>query len=547
MTLLQHHVLALSLTAFTTFGLGLLVFLADPKSRLNRIFALYSLAIVGWGIEEALIVGASTQAIANLISYIGWIPVFFIAPTFFHTVLLLVDEKNKTSRVILSVGYLVSFVFLALHLFFPGFLTELPRPVGYVRFHHDITPLGVTIPIVFLILVNLGFWPLWRAHQRATGQLRVQLNYLFRASLLAYLGGSSSWFFVFGFHLPFISPFGIYCVPLYSIATTYAVLHHKLFDVHLVIRRSVVYSLLVTSLTVGYFGLVYVVELLFRTTFGYQSIWLSLAAFALMALLFQPLKVGIQRLVDWCLFRAPHEELIRRMERLEHEVRQADKLKAISTLAAGMAHEIKNPLTSLKTFAAYLSEKSDDPAFQQKFQRVVAQEVDKIDQIVRRVLEFAKPASPQLKPVRVSQLLDETLDFLSNEAVRRRVEVRRSYASGDAIQADPQQLRQVFLNLFLNSFEAMNGSGGRVSVSTAKDGGRLAVVIEDSGHGIPKEHLQRVFDPFFTTKQDGTGLGLSIVQGIIAEHRGTISFDSEPNRGTTCTLTFPITSPEANS
>ena len=113
---------------------------------------------------------------------------------------------------------------------------------------------------------------------------RTQLKYLFWASLIGYLGGSPDWCLVYGFHIPLINPFGLYGVPCYSIATAYAVLHHRLFDVNVVIRKSLVYSILVTTLTVGYFGMTYLVERLFQTTLGYQSVWLSLTAFALMAL-----------------------------------------------------------------------------------------------------------------------------------------------------------------------------------------------------------------------------------------------------------------------
>ena len=121
-----------------------------------------------------------------------------------------------------------------------------------------------------------------------------------------------------------------------------------------------------------------------------------------------------------------------------------------------------------------------------------------------------------------------------------RVEVHRRYGADDTIQADPQQLRQVFLNLFLNSLESMNGSGGQLSVSTVRDGSRLAVTIKDTGHGIPKEQLHHIFDPFFTTKQGGTGLGLSVVHTIITDHRGTIRIVSHPGLGTTITLEFPV-------
>jgi signal transduction histidine kinase len=522
--------------------------MAGPHRRLNQIFGLYTLAITGWALEEAFLVGASTQAIANIIWPIGWSFVLFIAPTFLHTALLCTEAKDKTSKYLLITGYFTSAIFFILQWVYPMLLTGPPRPVGYTRFHHAVTPLGVILPLTFLVFVNVALWRLWRGgYKEATGQRKTQLKYLFWSSVIGYLGGSPSWFFTFGFHLPFISPFGIYGVPCYSLAMAYAIFQHRLFDVNLVIRKSLVYSLIVSILTMGYFGSIYVIERVWQVSFGYRSLWFSIVVFAIMTVLFQPLKVGIQRFVDLLFFRAPHEELVKRMERLEQEVRQADKLRAVSTLATGMAHEIKNPLTSIKTFTSYLSERGSDPAFQQKFQQVVTQEVDRIDQIVRRLLEFAKPAPPQLEPTTVSRLLDETLDFLTSEALRRRVEIERAYEDTGAIEADPQQLKQAFLNLFLNSLEAMNGSGGTLAVATGRNGSRLTVTIRDTGQGIPKEHLGRIFDPFFTTKSHGTGLGLSIVQGIITEHHGTITFASDPNHGTTCTLTFPLATVETNS
>ena len=212
-------------------------------------------------------------------------------------------------------------------------------------------------------------------------------------------------------------------------------------------------------------------------------------------------------------------------------------------LAAGMAHEIKNPLTSIKTFTEYLPHKYDDPAFREKFTRIVTQEVGKITSLVQRLLDFAKPAPPHLQPTHVSQLLEETLEFLSSDCLKQRIQIERAYGSdGATIQADHQQLRQVFLNLLLNSLEAMDGNGGTLSVSTTKQDARLAVTITDTGPGIPNEHLPRLFDPFFTTKPTGTGLGLSIVHRLVTEHRGTITFDSPLRHGTRCTLTFPLSS-----
>lgn len=189
MTLLQHHILALTLTAITTFGLGLLVFLADPKRRLNQVFGLYSLAISYWGIVEGFLLGARNQASANLWAYLEWIGVIFIAPTFIHTVFMLTGYKTSRSKTILRSAYSISFLLLLLHLF-----TELiaapPRPVAYAPFMNNLANIGYVIPAVFLVLVNIALWKLWHTYKENSGQRKTQLKYLFYGSLIGYLGGS---------------------------------------------------------------------------------------------------------------------------------------------------------------------------------------------------------------------------------------------------------------------------------------------------------------------------------------------------------------------
>ena len=396
------------------------------------------------------------------------------------------------------------------------------------------------MPLMFSILVNIALWQLWHTYQQATGQRKAQMKYLFWASVIGYIGGSPDWFpNSLGFCVPILNPFGIYGVPCYSLAMTYAVLQHRLFDVHLVIRKSLVYSVLITLLTVGYFGIIHFVERLFQAAFGYRSVGVSLTAFALMALVFHPLKLGIQRLVDQLLFKEPREELVKRLERLEEQVRQAEKHRAVAILAAGMAHEINNPLTSLKTFTEFFPEKVDDPVFRKKFHRIVTQEIQKIQLIVRRLLDFSKPTTLQLQPLRLSAVLDDTLELLSHECLRRDIKVERSYHEPDVISGDAQQLRQVFLNLLLNSLEAIDRSG-MLTVSMTEEEGALRVTIEDTGKGIAQSDLQRIFEPLFTTKSNGTGLGLSIVRDIITDHHGTIHFDSHLDLGTRCILMFPL-------
>jgi len=335
-----------------------------------------------------------------------------------------------------------------------------------------------------------------------------------------------------------LQPLATYGVPVAVLMIAYGIFAYGLFDMNVVIRRSLVYSILVTLLTVCYFGLVYGVERLFQTTFGYQSIHVSLAAFALMALIFQPLKIGIQRVVDWLFFRAPQEVMIKRLERLEEETRQMERLKAVAILAAGMAHEIKNPLSSIKTFASYMEEKYDDAQFRQKFTKVMQQETDKINALVRRMLDFAKPSQPKLQQVQLSKLIDETVDLLHGTMLNKHLQIVKAYSTNDEVFADPVQIKQVFLNILINSVEAMD-QRGCITISTVADNGHLEILMADTGPGIPKQDLPRLFDPFFTTKAQGTGLGLSIVHSIVKEHGGRIIVDSDVGKGTTVRIQLP--------
>jgi signal transduction histidine kinase len=165
--------------------------------------------------------------------------------------------------------------------------------------------------------------------------------------------------------------------------------------------------------------------------------------------------------------------------------------------------------------------------------------VERINLIVQQLLDFAKPAPPKLIPVDVPRLLDETLELLNGELVHRHVQVQRYYKGSERVLGDPQQLKQVFINLVLNSLQAVNG-GARLELRTAVEGSSLSVTIADNGCGIAPKDLPHVFEPFYTTKATGTGLGLAVAQGIVTEHGGQIAVESQMGRGTRLVLRLPI-------
>jgi len=246
------------------------------------------------------------------------------------------------------------------------------------------------------------------------------------------------------------------------------------------------------------------------------------------------------------------------LKQLQMEMRRTERLASLGTLAAGVAHEIKNPLVSIKTFAQLFPERYADQEFRTSFYQLAAKEIDRINSLVEHLLDLAKPPSVAYKPIHISRVLDEIIDTIEAELQRRHIEMRRDYQAEEAVvAADGQQMKQVFLNFLMNAMDSI-GAQGRIQVRTRQvsgpldgvgaspllSGEHLRVEIEDSGGGIPEEALEKIFDPFYTTKAEGTGLGLSISHKIISDHGGAISVDSRPGR-TVFSIYLPVVFQEA--
>ena len=167
-------------------------------------------------------------------------------------------------------------------------------------------------------------------------------------------------------------------------------------------------------------------------------------------------------------------------------------------------------------------------------------EVERINRIVQQLLEFAKPVPPKLAPLQLTPLLDQTLDFLGQECLSRHITLTRDYQTPGPLLGDASQLKQVVLNLFLNSLEAMNGAGGRLTVTTRQEDAELVCTVTDTGSGIAPEHLAHLGEPFYTTKPQGTGLGLAVVQGILKEHGGRLTVTSTVGRGAVAEIRLPL-------
>ncbi|MDL1970522.1 MAG: ATP-binding protein [Candidatus Desulfofervidaceae bacterium] len=241
--------------------------------------------------------------------------------------------------------------------------------------------------------------------------------------------------------------------------------------------------------------------------------------------------------------RELEEEITRKTEELEQthqELIRSERLAAMGTAVAHVAHEIKNPLIVIGGFANQLLRSFEKDEKVKKKLGIIVKEASHLEGFLKDIGHFAKDITPQKETVDLNQLIEEIIVFVEPELVNRKISLKTYLTPlSPFIHADPVQIKQVLLNLIKNAVEAMP-EGGQLTIRTYKNNEGI-IEISDTGKGIPKEILDKIFNPFFTTKKDGTGLGLSICHKIVTAHRGKIQVESEVDRGTTVTIILPLT------
>jgi signal transduction histidine kinase len=229
----------------------------------------------------------------------------------------------------------------------------------------------------------------------------------------------------------------------------------------------------------------------------------------------------------------------RKQQEAQLSVERSHKLSLVGQLAAGVAHEIKNPLASIKGAADILTEDDATPADRTEFKNILQNEIKRIDATVAEFLRFGRPKKTTLQRLDLTPTLQATLRQIETQAKRKGVSIDASLQDNVLVDGDPEKLHQMTLNLMLNAVEA-SCEGDTIAVTLdAADGKWATVTIQDTGPGIKDADLQRVFEPFFTTKTSGTGLGLAVVKDIVDSHAGEISIDSTEGQGTTVVVSLP--------
>jgi two-component system NtrC family sensor kinase len=230
------------------------------------------------------------------------------------------------------------------------------------------------------------------------------------------------------------------------------------------------------------------------------------------------------------------------------KIMESERLAIIGQLAADVAHEINNPLQGIVTYSHLLLEKMPQGSSTKNSIKKIVIQANRCTEIIRGLLDFSRQRKPQKKPSNVNLILQECVSLVDNQAIFHNINIIKDFTENiPQVVIDPSQMQQVFMNMIINAAEAMGGNG-QLTLATRLDAveGSIEVEFADTGHGITEENLERIFDPFFTTKEvgHGTGLGLAISYGIIKEHKGVISVQSEVGKGTTFVVRLLVTTEE---
>ncbi|MCL6572759.1 MAG: PAS domain S-box protein [Bacillus sp. (in: Bacteria)] len=245
-------------------------------------------------------------------------------------------------------------------------------------------------------------------------------------------------------------------------------------------------------------------------------------------------KLDIVEGVNFTVFKDVTDKVV-----MQEQIRKSDRLNVIGELAAGIAHEIRNPMTALKGFIQLLE--GSIKAEHSMYYQVITSELTRMDSIINEFLILAKPQEIRFQQKNVNQIMKETVELLNAQAILYNVQFNTHYGDNlPSLYCEPNQLKKVFINIIKNAIEVMP-DGGIISIIIKKiEQNQIHISIQDQGMGIPDDKIKKLGEPFYTTKESGTGLGLMVSYQIIEEHKGTIQIESEEGKGTTFHLTLPI-------
>jgi len=421
----------------------------------------------------------------------------------------------------------------------------------YTPFYaHDMSPFigflwlkpGILFHIIllhFVILVAFSFIFLWNSYKNEQkGDFKRQIKLVLIALGIAFASGSMN--YLMWYRVP-IPPVANVLVAVYVIIITYAILKYQLLDIKIVIKNSLVYSVLASIITIVYFGVIYLSEHFLKITIGYHSPIASLATAILVAVFFVPVKNFVQSLVEKHIFKATYAQIAEQNDRLRRQIMVSERYKTFSEIAKSVTVAIRDPLTTLKTYSHFYHTKRNDPEFLDKFDLILAKEIQKIQDLTDGLSKYSSPEPLSIERAEIYSLINQILDGLQHQLSTQKISLNRYYDAKAScwLHVDPKQLQQVLTNIVLNSFKTMP-DGGQLWIGAEKKDETFSIYVKDTGTPIPKDQLEKVFDPFYRYQEENKGLDLAIAFSIIENHGGKIFVEGGKDSGNEFIIQLPI-------
>ncbi len=529
---MKVYIYSLLFTSLSSVILGLFTIYKNSQSKPARLWALACFCCSGWSLFSALTYGAHDPQSAVLYSKLLNVFAAYMCVLVAHFCKEITESKITNN--LFKIGYLNA-VLITLFAFFTDYFAGA---TPFLKFNYfvSVKPLYHFFTVHFFFYFFYAEYLLIKSLAYLSEPKRNQVKYILVALTSGYVGGIST--FLTAYRVP-IEPVLANFVWLYVAIISYAIVKHQLMDIKIVIKKTLYYSCLAVVISLVYLLIVFLFYSFFLATNKTPSLLMSFIGILFIAVTFKPLEIWFHRILERRFFKGTIGEISEQKERLETELERRERLKSVGILAAGMAHEIKNPLTAINTFADYLPTKYNDPEFREKFSRIVKQEVARVKEIVSDLLLFSKPADPSPKLSDIRKIVTDILELLSSTVLKKGITV---HVSPDGAKAfvDPDQIKQALLNIIMNALDAMPEGGGELTIRAVTEAKSLKITIQDTGCGIPPDKISSIFDPFYTDKEQGTGLGLAVTHSIVEKNRGKISVRSKVGLGTTFTIMLPL-------
>jgi signal transduction histidine kinase len=580
-------ILVLTTSFFVTLALGFYVLVAAPHRTVNRVFALF-LAMMGlWIVKDLAFWGFQRPNEDGS----WWAAISFWVGCLLQIVFLSFAEIFPENRPIPWRRVLIAS--LPMVVFTPALLRgEFWRSVGFEqdRFRIELTSYAYGAGVYNMIILTAGLYRLWEKYKRYRNELwGKQIASVIAAVLItsSLLVASANLLPVFGFNqlLPICSIFIVVGALIYA----YAITNFELFSLQTALDQlklfPLAYKAAITVTLTGIFGFFLCQVPVAVWAFGLESEgWKKFLVFSAIAgtlpslvmillivrILSRPLREMTETALDVARgnygaetpLRSNDElgvlassinvmsrkmaEDIARLREINQAMMRTEKLATAGALAAGVAHEVNNPLASISSLAQSQLSRASDERDRENL-RLILSQITRISNVLRDLMDFAGPKAPALKPTDLNHVLTKSIELASYDKNFKRLAIHRDFSTRlPLLPLDADRMQQVFLNLLLNARDAIDESlaDGAIFITTMQEETEIIAKIADNGVGVQQENLQRIFDPFFSTKArgQGTGLGLAVCQSIVAAHGGSIQA-SPQERGTVFTITLPTNRP----